>query len=43
MMEAMAQAYLKRCETLGTQPDEALLAPINAVFAQLQTRQGDST
>jgi tetratricopeptide (TPR) repeat protein len=43
LMEAMARDYQQRCETLGTQPDEALLAPIIAVFAQLQTRQEDPT
>ncbi len=41
LMGAMARDYLQRCETLGTQPNEALLGPIAVAFAQLQTRRED--
>jgi tetratricopeptide (TPR) repeat protein len=33
----MAQEYLRRCETLGREPDEQLLAPVAAGLAELQS------
>ena len=35
----IAQAYLQRCQTLGHDPDEALLAPVVAVLSAMQTKK----
>jgi DNA anti-recombination protein RmuC len=34
---AMAQDYLRRCEALGREPDQQLLAPIAAALQELQS------
>jgi tetratricopeptide (TPR) repeat protein len=39
----MAQAYLKRCEALGIEPDAALLGPVVEGLQALQAEQGASS
>ena len=36
LMGAVCRGYLRRCEKAGVEPDEALLAPVIAVFERLQ-------
>jgi hypothetical protein len=36
---AMAQDYLKRCEALGREPDQQLLAPVAAALLALHSAQ----
>ncbi len=38
-MMGMAQQYLESCESLGVEPDEALLTPIAEAFQKLQGQQ----
>ena len=40
-MMPIARDYVRRCETLGREPDEALLAPIAAVLQEMQEGPGD--
>ena len=41
LMAAVVQDYRRRCEAVGTEPDETLLAPVAQVFAVLREPAGD--
>jgi tetratricopeptide (TPR) repeat protein len=41
LIGSMARDYLERCKKLDREPDEALLAPVVAVFQALRTEQGE--